>query len=338
MDADRSCGCSASKSGLDPSPDVMRGRTRAMLEGGLLFSGLTILLCGPLVAAVYRLQRTDPLRGWHLPEDFGMDLLAPFIYGGHWRFSEWTRGYWENLPGSIHESSVHVGWGVLILAASSLWRREEDAARWRWLFLPLLAIFFALAVGPVLYVRGELVAEWLPYHALTWPLPFLRMATVPVRFIIISQLALVVLAAFGARHLLSLGRKGQVAVAVLSVLMACELWPRPLVLTSPEVPDYVRALKALPPGAVIDTLAGAHRAMYYQTVHEQPMYSGRVSRRPRSVSRRLRRQRRALRNRNAAELADRQGFRYVVTRAREAARWRGRVVFEDDLVAIVELK
>ena len=78
--------------------------------------------------AVWRNASPGPARlrgGAHPPKEFSLDLLAPVIPGGHWRFADLTQPFWSRLPGNIHESSVHVGVSVIGLAGYTWIRRRR---------------------------------------------------------------------------------------------------------------------------------------------------------------------------------------------------------------------
>ncbi|HET8627490.1 MAG TPA: hypothetical protein VFL91_08725, partial [Thermomicrobiales bacterium] len=97
-----------------------RGRRyldRARLAALGVFAVAAAALTGPLPVALLLLDRRDPLGGEHPAATFSLDLLAPIIPGGHWRFAPLTADYWSRLPGNIHESSVAVGVSVLLLLA-----------------------------------------------------------------------------------------------------------------------------------------------------------------------------------------------------------------------------
>src|SRR5260370_39632009 len=91
----------------------------------MVFPFMISFTVGPLIWSLVDLDRRCPLLGSRRASVFSLDLLAPLIPGGHWRWADWTRSYWSRLPGNIHESSVHLGTGVTgLLIYRGLGRRR----------------------------------------------------------------------------------------------------------------------------------------------------------------------------------------------------------------------
>jgi len=262
--------------------------TRAHLPALWGMAAICAVTVVPLFGAIWWISRHDPFLGAHAPGEYSLDLLAPLVPGGHWRFGAWTKGYWSRLPGNIDESSVHVGLAVIALAAYAVWRRR-DAARAPevGLWVVLAAFFAVLSLGPALHVVGRPVTgEWLPYAWLTAALPPLRLAGMPVRMIVMTQLALAVLAAWGLVALLD-RRRGGLAAALLVAWAAFESLPRPIPTTQLPTPAYVSFLAGLPePVALLDGYSDFAHALLWQTRHQKRMAFGYVSRTPKSVSER----------------------------------------------------
>ena len=98
------------------------------------------------------LNAADPLLGSHAPETFSTDLLAAIIPGGHWRFAELTRPYWDALPGNIQESSVDVGFAVLAALIYLAAHRSNHLARQAAPWWAVVLGFWVLSLGPVLRI------------------------------------------------------------------------------------------------------------------------------------------------------------------------------------------
>jgi hypothetical protein len=270
---------------LQPAPERLTRAHLPVLAGFALTCAVTVV---PVFAAIWWMSRQDPFLGAHPPGEYSLDLLAPFIPGGHWRFAAWTEGYWSRLPGNIDESSVHVGLAVLVLAACAVRWRSEIGRHREVLLWVVLAVFFAvLSLGPALQVWGQTVTrEWLPYVWLTTAVPPLQMTGMPVRMIVMTQLALAVLAAWGLAALSSRPR-GRVAAALLLAVAVFEYVPRPIPTAQWPTPAYVTFVAGLPePVALLDGYSNFAHALLWQTRHQKRMGFGYVSRTPKSVSER----------------------------------------------------
>ncbi len=244
-----------------------------------IFALVTGATVAPLAVAFLRANAADPFLETVERSEFALDLLAPLVPGGHWRFAEITRGYWSALPGNIHESSVSLGFAAAALCLYA-WRRRRElsAPDTRFWFVPLV-VFFVLALGPSLHAWGRTIPLPLPHRWLETIVPPLRLSSAPVRMIVFCILSASVLAAAALQHLWRAGNRGRGLAAILAGALVFETLPGPIPLTRIEVPAYTRALAAEPgPGAVLDTFTPVNLAMYLQTVHRRPLVFGRVSR------------------------------------------------------------
>ena len=249
------------------------------------FAAGCLVSSGPLVGALLWLAHRDRLIGAHEANEFSLDLLAPFIYGGHWRFSQWTQGYWSKLSGNIHESSVHIGLTVLLVAAYACWMRKDLACpKGVGLWLLIGGVFAVFSLGPALHIWGrEVVHGRLPYAWLERIFPPLRMSGVPVRMIVMTQLAAAVLCAWGLDHILRTKRPGRLVAAIGLGLLLFEYLPAPIPTTRLETPSYVEFVRGLPTrGGIVDHYAGVNspQALLWQTRHGKPIAFGYVSRVP----------------------------------------------------------
>jgi hypothetical protein len=251
------------------------------------FAAGCLVSSGPLVGALLWLAHHDRLVGAHEANVYSLDLLAPFIYGGHWRFSQWTQGYWSKLSGNIHESSVHIGLTVLVVAAYACWVKNALARPTGVGLWMLIGGFFAVfSLGPALHIWGvEVVPGRLPYAWLERIFPPLRMSGVPVRMIVMTQLSAALLCAWGLDHILRAKRPGRLVAAIGLGLLLFEYLPAPIPTTRPETPAYVEFVRGLPTrGGIVDLYAGVNspQALLWQTRHGKPIAFGYVSRVPQS--------------------------------------------------------
>lgn len=263
------------------------------------FVAPVIATAGALLGALVYHHATDPFFGTHSPRDLSMDLLSPFVWGYYWRFREAARPLWQPLSIYVTEASVHLGWSVIALVIYGWRQRFRVTLRQAGFWIAVIVFFGVMALGPNLKIAGHELSIGrgismmghddvnplvLPYAVLWLLFPPWRLAGVPVRMMVMVQLAVAVLAAAGwhaART--SPHRRVRAASLVALLVIAVEYLPYPLPVTSTAVPSYVRALADLPDGAVIDLASNGPQALYYQTVHHKPIAFGYISRTPTSV-------------------------------------------------------
>lgn len=171
---------------------------------------------------------------------------------------------------------VYLGWVSLVLAA---WG-GRDGQRRGWVALALVS--WLLALGPFLYIGGEhallpgSVFVPLPFYALWASLPLFSTISHAYRFVLLTQLALGVLAAcaLARRPRLTpiLGPLAALAVLLDSAALSPADWPVPTADT--DVPAVYAQIQG--EGAVIDlpvslqSLAQGRYALY-QTQHGRPI-------------------------------------------------------------------
>jgi hypothetical protein len=309
----------------------------------LLFLAIAATTSGPLAAALILTNVDDPLSGAHPTVDLSLDLLAPLIPGGHWRFAEWTRSYWWELPGTIHESSVHLGVAVLGMIALTCWRRRRIAnPDGLGVWLLLLVTFAVLALGPVLHVGGRTIGgAVLPYAWLERLVPPLEVSGVPVRMMVMVALSAGIICAAGVASIVAGGFRRRWLLGPWFALLLFEHLPAPIPTTRIDVPPYVAALqRARSHQAVLDTVVEPERDLYHQTIHEKPLSLGYVARLPASVVRDGRVKVALLHRRRFDVLCERYGVGYVVMDRRQdalAGAGTGRVLFEDGEVRVYDL-
>ena len=182
-----------------------------------------------------------------------------------------------------------------LLAACLCRGPDQDAARSdrraAVMYTLVAAVGVALALGPEPTVNGVQLMTSGPYDWLRAIVPGLDGLRVPRRAIIITFLALTVLAAFGVRFLLERlpRRPGQALALLLCGLAVVESGGyRPFPLVAFETPPSLQAaqawLRTRPPGAVLTLPAIGHRqggnwdsdlrAMYGTLTHGHPVMNG----------------------------------------------------------------
>jgi hypothetical protein len=292
----------------------------------LVFLALTIISCGPLIAGLVRLNAVDPLLGSHDAASFSTDLLGALVPGGHWRFAELTRSFWDSLPGNIQESSVDIGVAVAAALMYCIVHRAHPLVRragvWWW----ILAGFWLLSLGPVLHIWGAPHARVpMPYAGVQTLVPFLDLSGVPARMMVMVTLAAAVLTSVGYALLFEASLRARLIACGLLVLMAVEYVPRAIPTTSPQIPAYVSALASIQePGGLLDLVSGYFEdrpfgsvtgsgiALYYQTLHHRPMASGYIARVPSSAWATLQREAQLVDDRDYGTLCREYDLRYVV--------------------------
>ena len=260
-----------------------------------IFVVAALLTTGPIIGSVLAADARDPFFVTNVPREFSLDLLAPVIPGGHWRFSSLTESHWTSVGLKYDESSVHLGASVFLLLGYVLlrWRGLRFPGRGIWFFA--LIAFAIFSFGPVLHIWGrEVTGAVLPYAFLEKVVPGLELSGVPARMIVITILAAAVIASIGFASLFRSGWLGRAAAAVLVGLLIFEYLPsnprnleEPIWALEMPVPEYVLHLKDLPEGgSVLDLTARRDLDLYYQTVHEKPLAGGFLSRLPASLANR----------------------------------------------------
>jgi hypothetical protein len=272
---------------------------------------VTLITSGPLVISLLVLLVRDPPLGAHDPAEFSLDLLGLFIPGRQWRFSALTSFYWSGLNDTV-EKSVHLGFAVFAVLVYVWIRRKklhEAVGLWFLVFL----VFALLALGPALHIAGhETRFPLMPYTVVAKVIPGVSLGGMPVRMVSIAILAASVLSAIGFASLLRGERRSAVFVAILLVVLVFEYLPGPVPARENPLPDFVRELKKLPPGAVYDVRDSKFHALYYQTVHQRPMAFGYIARVSSSVDARSRELRRVFETGDYEKLYRDYGFRYLI--------------------------
>ena len=327
----------------------------------------TLATAGVLLGTLVYRHSVDPFFGTHSPRELSMDLLSPFVWGYYWRFRDWVQPLWQPLSRYVTEASVHLGISVIALAIYGWRRRSRITVLHGGFWVLLIAFFGVMALGPNLKIAGREVGFGhgisimgydrvnplvLPYAVLWLIFPPWRLAGVPLRMMVMVQLAVAVLAAAGWHALMTSRHRGRaIPAAMLLFAVTLEYLPYPLRTTPAVTPSYVEALRTLPHGAVLDLASNGPQALYYQTVHQKPIGFGYISRTPTSVDLADQALARSILSGNWAETATAHGFRYVVKRDRAAEVMmrgvdhaplapidRSREVFRDGDVVIYEFE
>lgn len=246
----------------------------------VVLSLLIILPASYYVFPVFSLIQ-DEVSLSYSPRDFSMDLLAPFIFGGHSRFASFTRWYWEKLPGNIHESSVYIGFVPLFIVMYVVKTKILNKKSLHIWYITLI-IFFTLSLGPVLHVLGREVGSIImPYTFFEFIGQSLSIGT-PIRFMIIVILCISIICAYGFAYLFKSTASHRLIAYIFIIVLFIEYLPRNITLSDMSIPGYVQFIKNLPDkNGLIDLVAPyPSLSMFYQTFHEKPIQFGYISRIP----------------------------------------------------------
>lgn len=207
---------------------------------------------------------------------FGMNPLNPWWGKNNLQLS-------ERLIGSWRENTISLGHLALFLSGLSLlfYRRRFGE---KLVFLFVAVVGLALALGPSLQIGGHIFGGVkLPFYYLG-RLPILDLGVVPTRFILLTQLALAVLAGFLIADLEGFSGRRRWLVG-LPALLSCAI----VLLSSYSGTMPVRSLAdhsplldkiAAEPSyfTVLSVLAGP-KDVYDQTIHHKKIVSGSLGRR-----------------------------------------------------------
>jgi len=193
-----------------------------------------------------------------------------------------------NITGNIAEYTVYAGYTVLFLSCIAILKVKTREIR----FWALSAgLFVILSLGPLLHINGVFMmtiegiyfAIPLPY-SLIMNLPVVSMARAPVRWDIMTMLALSVLAGFGISYLFDkyrnkvlLKRPMNVFLAIVfSSLILFEFLSVPFPMTNTDIPDVYKIIAQQPGDFAIIEIPGFNHAdyEYYQTFHEKKTVTG----------------------------------------------------------------
>jgi hypothetical protein len=266
-------------------PSGQAWQWRSLVAGAAM---LIVLLLPLLIAAARMFAQHDYASQTYLWRSAppGIDVGALVLGNpGHPLYGAWIRGAYAHAGIDATESAAWLGVlpsACLLFAALRL-RAQPEVRRW----LLLIAVFFVWALGPYLVAFGANTGFMLPQTALRF-VPLLANARIPGRAFVMVTLGValivaLVLASTAAR------RRRLLLSGLVALLFLIDSWPgrQPFVLL--ERPALYEALRSMPPGPVLDLPLGIrdgfgergqldHHALFYQTLHQQPLAGGFVAR------------------------------------------------------------
>jgi hypothetical protein len=220
---------------------------------------------------------------------YGADLLSFLV-------PQSTSEYLKPLVRTFSSAeSTYIGWTVLALSCigiASFWRRRET-----WMWAVTAIIFASCALGPYLVIRGNKITMLTPYYLLS-KVPLLNAVRTPSRFVVITMLALSVLAAYGFSAICGYIRRKKwpglivLFLAIYVFLLLGIEYKAPAKMTSTAVPAVYDEIASSGTGGAVISLplgwetgmnsAGRERTFVelYQPAHGRPLVGGMVARAP----------------------------------------------------------
>ena len=271
------CGLLALAAVFWPTPGPFAARLGRV---GLVL-GAAALLLSPLWLPMAQQLRATSLVGAHDPLRHSVDLASFWLPGPPSTWAGRFEGVWAVYAAQNREpgASAYLGYVALGLAAAGVGLGRRGRVGW-WLAVGLG--FALLALGPQLQAGGRVLELPLPYALLARIFPAFSITGIPGRFVVMTSLALAVLAAAGlaglSRHL---GPYGRLAWLAAALLVGLEYLAVPVRLTSTDTPDFYQVMAADRQAyAVVDLKWDANFLMHAQTVHGKPLIGGWLARLP----------------------------------------------------------
>lgn len=298
----------------------------------VVMAGLALL---PVVWPTLSQLITDPPLNSHNPRDYGLDLASIFYPGQIWRFNALTETLWSRNYLGLIEGSQYFGLLGLIGLFAWLFSYRRLTAEVKWLgWLGL--IFLSLAIGPTLHIFRHSWDLWIsPYKILTTLLPPLQLAGVASRYANVSQIVFVLVGAIVLQKLTSTElRRGWLVISCLAIVIAIESSTNQLPRTPLMTPTWLESVKQQ--GPVIDRFHTPEQAMYWQTLHRQPLYAGYVSRLPASTAKQTNAIGELI-NQQDFQALSQLGFRQVIVPLESDWRSQLPTIYSDANLAILQL-
>jgi hypothetical protein len=266
--------------------------TRFMTRLGrtTLVLGAAVVVLMPLLIPMVRLLGETRLVGAHNPLRHSVDGLSFWVPGPPSTWAAWFEDVWIAYAAQQREpgASAYLGYTVVGLCLIGLLghARRRQAVWW----LAVALGFTLLSLGPQLQIDGQLLDLPLPYHVLARLAPAFSITGIPGRFVVMTSLALSLLAAYGLAALAgwlpaklrgSLNRPSTYLYLAVAALVGLEYLAAPLRLTRTGVAEFYHRLASEPePYALIDLKWDANFLMHAQTVHGKPLVGGWLARLP----------------------------------------------------------
>jgi hypothetical protein len=303
---------------LRPHVETRRRETWAparLARAVLILTGVFLVTAAPLVWNGARLL----LRGEYVTQQYfwrsspkGIDL-ATLVLGNpfHPVWGGLVQRLYRTLGIDVIEST---GWPGILPIALAAWALRRHAGPTsshdtpprpfrsmdpssptvpQWAVIGLAFLIWAL--GPHLFAFGINSGMILPQSLLRY-VPVVANARIPGRAIVVSYLALAVLAAITAAEWRRTSRHATVVLVVVSSALVVDYLPAPFPLTGLDRPGIYETLRdRREQGSVCELPLGIRdgfgergsfdaRVLFYQTIHRRPLVGGFVARLPPAVT------------------------------------------------------
>lgn len=255
------------------------------LKFGVVF-GLGMLPYSPILLATIRETTSPaytPLDNTSIEQVHSADLLQLFLPPTHHPLWGSQASFWpsETLLNNWGAVLGYVALGLSIYALLTI------KGLWFWAYNALFWII--ISFGPTLRINGSQTDIAMPYRLLI-KLPFIGIGRFPERYILMAQLSLAILAAYGLARLLAKIKSTRLQVACALLIMSLfvfESWPGFLPIPKPIVqPAFATALNLASIAkdkAILELPVTKHSnpdspRMLYQIYHGRPITGGYISR------------------------------------------------------------
>ncbi len=248
--------------------------------------------------------RYVPLDNTSTDQIHSTDLLKLFLPPAHHPWWGDKADFWKGWVGEASGGQLLNNWGSVlgyIAVMLAVYALFKVSGLWFWVFNGLF--WLIISFGPTLRFNGESTGLAMPYRLLI-KLPFIGIGRFPERFILITQLSIGILAAYGLaawlRRLPERTHLGQSALklptrflvgSLILILFFIESWPGilppPKPLVAPPFTAVIAARNAeavVPAGRAIFELPVTKHSnpdsprMFYQIYHQRPITGGYISR------------------------------------------------------------
>jgi hypothetical protein len=257
---------------------------RRTIEVLIIMVAVSALLVGPPAYPLVREYVTS--RGdWmmlSIKKDKATEILAFFV--PQW-WHPWLGKLFSEVYPITGRHQLGLGITSLAIAIYSLFRRRRRTIFWAAITL----IAMVLTLGKHILIGGHILKAVL----LPWSVPFLKLMRAPHRAMVITNLGLSVLVAWGTVDLMKRLENKQRwwrygLSGLIIVLILFEYLPVPF--PTSELPDpnfYREVAQDSEHYALVDLPLGdselARLSMYYQTIHNKPIVRGHIGRSPRNA-------------------------------------------------------